>query len=118
MRSLFSRVRRFRIRRRLAGRSATAFPDVGAHRESIAVFLFLERLELNAELKLVRRGQVGKPEPHATPRQDMDHLSVERHRAVMLEVDGQRSSLTNGWRLSAGLQEASAETEIGKLVEA
>jgi hypothetical protein len=48
----------------------------------------------------------------------MDDLSFEGHRAVMLEVDGQRAGLTNGWRLTAGLQEASAETEIGKLIEA
>jgi hypothetical protein len=117
MGSLCSRVRLFGSLRRRAGLATPAFPDVRTHRESIAVFLVLQRLELIPELKLVRRRQVGKPESHATRGLDMDDLSVDGHRAVMLEVDGQRSGLTNAWRVAAGLQEASAETEIGKLIE-
>ena len=110
---LFLRLRRFGDRGRVAG-----LPDVGAHREPIGVFIILERLELSAELKLVRRGQMGEPEADAIHGGGTNDLAFDRHRAVMLELDRERAGLPDGGPFGVRLEETSSDAEVDELIEA
>ena len=73
MRMLFFQFRRVVGRRLTAG--FARLPDVGADWETINVLLVLQRLELDAELEFVRRGQMRKPERQSRPSRDTETTS-------------------------------------------
>ncbi|HYN10175.1 MAG TPA: hypothetical protein VES67_22505 [Vicinamibacterales bacterium] len=116
MRVLFFRLRRV-AGRRLVQLGFARLPDVGADWETIEVLFVLQRLELNTELEFVRRAQMRKPDGKAAVTRSRDNLSLDHHRSVVLEVNGESPGLT-GRRRFVGLKEAPTEAEIRKLVEA
>ena len=73
--------------------------------------------ELVAQLELVRRGQSRKPDRKPAQPGCVNDLTFEDHGSVVFEVNRERSGLTGERGFPAGLEEASSEADVGKMIE-